>query len=65
MEKLAAEAAAGEAGDDNWVAQSKNLLDVQMVEPEDITEAVMFLVSDAARYVTGEEIKVDAGFTLL
>ena len=65
MAKLAEEAAAGDAGDDNWVAKSANLLDVQMVEPEDITEAVLYLVSDAAKWVTGEEIKVDAGFTLL
>jgi len=65
MEKLAAEAAAGDAGPDSWVANSKNLLDVPIVEPVDITEAVMYLVSDRARYVTGEEIKVDAGFSLL
>ena len=65
MERLAAEAASGEAGDSNWVANSANLLDVQILEPEDITEAVMFLVSDRARYITGEEIKVDAGFSLL
>jgi SDR family mycofactocin-dependent oxidoreductase len=63
--KLAAEAAADEAGDDNWIARSRNLLDVPTVEPVDITEAVLFLVSDRARYVTGEEIKVDAGFSLL
>ncbi|MEQ3549070.1 mycofactocin-coupled SDR family oxidoreductase [Pseudonocardia nematodicida] len=65
VERLAAEAASGEAGPDSWLAQSRNLLDVPIVEPADITEAVMFLVSDRARYVTGEEIKVDAGFSLL
>jgi NAD(P)-dependent dehydrogenase (short-subunit alcohol dehydrogenase family) len=65
MAKLAEEAASGEASDDNWVAQSANLLDVQMIQPEDVTDAVLFLVSDAARWITGEEIKVDAGFTLL
>jgi SDR family mycofactocin-dependent oxidoreductase len=65
MEKLAAEAAAGTAREDNWVARSKNLLDVQILEPEDITNAVAFLVSDQAKWVTGEEIKVDAGFSLL
>jgi len=62
VERLAAEAA---AGGDNWISSAKNLLDVPMVEPVDITEAVMFLVSDKARYITGEEIKVDAGFSLL
>jgi NAD(P)-dependent dehydrogenase (short-subunit alcohol dehydrogenase family) len=65
MEKLTAEAAAGTAREDNWVARSQNLLDVQILEPEDITNAVAFLVSDQAKWVTGEEIKVDAGFSLL
>jgi SDR family mycofactocin-dependent oxidoreductase len=65
MAKLAADAAAGTAGEDNWIAQSRNLLDVPLVEPIDISEAVVFLVSDRARYITGEEIKVDAGFSLL
>jgi NAD(P)-dependent dehydrogenase (short-subunit alcohol dehydrogenase family) len=65
VEKLAAEAAAGTAGPDNWLANSKNLLDVEIIEPSDITEAIMFLVSDRARYITGEEIKVDAGFSLI
>jgi NAD(P)-dependent dehydrogenase (short-subunit alcohol dehydrogenase family) len=65
MEKIAAEAAAGTARDDNWVARSQNLLDVGMLQPDDITDAVAFLVSDRAKWVTGEEIKVDAGFSLL
>jgi NAD(P)-dependent dehydrogenase (short-subunit alcohol dehydrogenase family) len=65
MEKMAAEAAAGTSGEESWIAKSRNLLDVQILEPTDITEAVMFLVSDKARYITGEEIKVDAGFSLL
>ncbi|SDG38706.1 mycofactocin-coupled SDR family oxidoreductase [Pseudonocardia oroxyli] len=65
MEKMAAEAAAGTSGEESWIAKSRNLLDVPMLEPSDITEAVMFLVSDKARYITGEEIKVDAGFSLL
>lgn len=34
------------------------------VEVEDITNALLFLASDEARYVTGTELKVDAGFTL-
>ncbi len=62
MDRLAEQAA---AGGDNWIAHSHNLLDVPMVEPIDISEAVAFLVSDRARYITGEEIKVDAGFSIL
>ena len=38
-----------------------NLLPVPWVEPEDIASAVVFLVSDAARFVTGSEFVVDAG----
>ncbi len=34
---------------------------IPFVEPEDISEPVLFLASDAARYVTGQQIAVDAG----
>ena len=49
----------------NWIAQWANLLDGPMIEPEDVTEAVLFLVSDAPRWITGEDTKVDAGLTAL
>jgi len=39
-----------------------NALPVQTLEPEDIANAVAWLVSDAARYVTGVALPVDAGF---
>ena len=39
-----------------------NALPVAMVEPVDISNAILFLVSDAARYVTGVTLPVDAGF---
>jgi SDR family mycofactocin-dependent oxidoreductase len=39
-----------------------NALPVQVLEPEDIANAVLWLVSDAARYVTGVTLPVDAGF---
>jgi SDR family mycofactocin-dependent oxidoreductase len=41
-----------------------NVLDVDAVEPEDISNAILYLVSDAGRYVTGTTIPVDAGFLL-
>lgn len=34
---------------------------VPYVEPEDIAEAALYLISDAARYVTGMQLRVDAG----
>jgi SDR family mycofactocin-dependent oxidoreductase len=38
-----------------------NLLPVPWVEPDDVAEAVLFLASDGARYVTGSPLLVDAG----
>lgn len=40
----------------------QNALPVDMVEPVDISNAVLWLASDAARYVTGTTLPVDAGF---
>jgi NAD(P)-dependent dehydrogenase (short-subunit alcohol dehydrogenase family) len=34
-----------------------------MVEPVDVSNAIRWLVSDDARYVTGIIVPVDAGFT--
>jgi SDR family mycofactocin-dependent oxidoreductase len=36
---------------------------VWSVEPEDVSEAVLFLASDAARFITGTQLTVDAGNT--
>ena len=36
-------------------------MEVPYVEPEDVAEMVLFLVSDASRYVTGMQMRVDAG----
>jgi SDR family mycofactocin-dependent oxidoreductase len=41
-----------------------NALPVPWVQPIDISNAVLFLASDEARYVTGTELKVDAGYTV-
>jgi SDR family mycofactocin-dependent oxidoreductase len=41
-----------------------NALPTVMAEPIDISNAVLFLVSDESRFVTGLEFKVDAGVTL-
>jgi SDR family mycofactocin-dependent oxidoreductase len=39
----------------------KNLIDVDMIEPEDVSNAVLFLVSDTGRFLTGVALPVDAG----
>ena len=43
--------------------EAANALPVYMVEPVDISNAIAWLVSDEARYVTGVTLPVDAGFT--
>lgn len=45
-----------EAGASSFTAQ-----DVPWVEPEDVTEAVLFLAGPGARYITGEALTVSAG----
>ena len=39
-------------------------LPMPWVEPEDISNAVLFLASDESRYVTGVSLPVDAGALL-
>jgi SDR family mycofactocin-dependent oxidoreductase len=39
-----------------------NALPVGMVEPVDISNAILYLVADSGRYVTGIALPVDAGF---
>jgi SDR family mycofactocin-dependent oxidoreductase len=47
-------------------AVSQMLLpDVPLVEPQDVTEAVLWLVSPRARYVTGIAVPVDAGHAVM
>jgi NAD(P)-dependent dehydrogenase (short-subunit alcohol dehydrogenase family) len=42
----------------------ENALPVPLVEARDVSNAILFLVSDESRYVTGLEFKVDAGATI-
>lgn len=41
----------------------QNPMPVSMLEPQDVSATISYLVSDAAKYVTGVTLPVDAGFT--
>ncbi|MCV7092152.1 mycofactocin-coupled SDR family oxidoreductase [Mycobacterium interjectum] len=51
------------AADAAEVLQARNLLPVPWVEPVDVANAVVFLASDQARYITGTQLVIDAGLT--
>ena len=42
-----------------------NVMNVDRIEPDDVADAVTWLCSDEARYVTGSTLAVDAGSMLL
>jgi (+)-trans-carveol dehydrogenase/(-)-trans-carveol dehydrogenase len=42
-------------------SQATNMLPIPWVEPVDVSNAVIFLASDEARYITGVALPVDAG----
>jgi (+)-trans-carveol dehydrogenase len=42
-------------------SQALNVLPIPWVDPVDISNAVLFLCSDEARYITGVALPVDAG----
>ena len=39
-------------------------LPISWLEPRDISAAVVFLASDDARYITGQQLRVDGGVAL-
>ena len=46
-------------------AMSGNLLPVPFVEALDVTNVVVFLAGEKARYITGVALPVDAGFAVM
>lgn len=51
------------AGDERLGAMMMNMLPVDITEPEDIADTVLFLASDESKYITAHEIAPDAGIT--
>jgi len=42
----------------------QNALPIEILQPEDIANAVAWLVSDEARFITGVALPLDAGFSI-
>jgi SDR family mycofactocin-dependent oxidoreductase len=53
---------------DDWLKRVdidlENLLPVPMVEPIDVSNAVLYLAGESGRYLTGVELPVDAGYVV-
>jgi SDR family mycofactocin-dependent oxidoreductase len=62
MAELAAQAAA--ASDGSGLAAMQNAMPVRILQPEDVSDAIAFLVSDQAKWITGVSLPVDAGFSV-
>jgi SDR family mycofactocin-dependent oxidoreductase len=61
MADLATQAMAGGGG---GLSAMQNAMPIQILQPEDISDAIAFLVSDQAKWITGVSLPVDAGFSV-
>jgi SDR family mycofactocin-dependent oxidoreductase len=61
MGELMAQAMAGES---TSISAMQNAMPIDILEPDDIADAVAFLVSDQAKWITGVALPVDAGFCI-
>lgn len=61
MDKLMAHAA---SGGQNSISGMQNALPLPILEAEDIANAVAFLVSEEAKFITGIQWPLDAGFSI-
>ena len=61
LSKLASAMAGGDA---NGMAAMQNAMPVQILQPADISDAIAFLVSDQAKWITGVSLPVDAAFSV-
>lgn len=55
----------GSATDESLAETAKSLLMKRFAQPEEIANAIIFLLSDAASYITGTEITVDGGNSII
>jgi SDR family mycofactocin-dependent oxidoreductase len=60
---MQAELGAAIAGYDRLGAMFMNMLPVDITEPEDVADTVLFLASDESRFITAHELAPDAGVT--
>ena len=51
-------------GGQNTISQMQNALPIDILQPENIADAVAWLVSDEAAYITGVQLPLDAGFAV-
>jgi SDR family mycofactocin-dependent oxidoreductase len=61
MARLMAQAA---TSGDNAISAMQNALPIPILQAEDIANAVAWLVSDEAKFITGIQLPLDAGFTI-
>jgi SDR family mycofactocin-dependent oxidoreductase len=60
---MAAELGAAIAGYDRLAPMFTNMLPVDITQPEDVADVVLFLASDESKFITAHEIAPDAGVT--
>ena len=51
------------AGYDRLAPMFMNLMPVDIIEPEDIADTVVFIASDESKFITAHELALDAGVT--
>ena len=61
----AGELAQRQTADEFGFGRTSKLLEFsgELAMPEDLADAILFLASDQSRYVNGEELKCDGGWT--
>jgi SDR family mycofactocin-dependent oxidoreductase len=60
---MAAELTTAIAGDERLGVMFMNMMPVDITQPEDVADTVLFLASDESQYVTAHELCPDAGVT--